>query len=394
MSKIPSRQAGVLVTLLVAVLCGTVTIGAQADKPKAVPSPELQKGFADYLAAHTESPEDYVVGKFKDHDIVFLGEQHHIQQNFDFVQRVIPRLHAAGIDNLGFEFVNSEDQPALDRLVNAPAWDQAAAEQVLWKCYNLGMVSTGYVGVLHAAWQVNHGLKPGAHRFRVVALNIQSRVTSRSQLRPGEVATDFKVRCRVLGLNLFDVANFHWARVISDQFIAKGEKALIYAGSGHTWTRFFFQRQIDSGLTVGNLIYNYIGERTLRLVLHGDLQGGKPFEELVESLMSGYDAGRRQAAFDVRGGPLGEIPMKTRGYLYAGKPDHRLIAGDLWDGYIYLGSTKDWRNDTFIASFITPQNYARLKGSWELFSRAEKTNSLEELVRVVRKDAEWLSEGK
>src|SRR5579862_8983914 len=82
---------------------------------------DLQKGWNQYLAAHQETPEDYVIGKFQNHDIVFLGELHHVQQNLDFVQRLIPKLYASGIYTLGWEFTNTEDQASLDQLLNAPA---------------------------------------------------------------------------------------------------------------------------------------------------------------------------------------------------------------------------------------------------------------------------------
>lgn len=377
----------IVVALLVALSPVCEAIHAQTTSAG---SPALQKSFAAYLAIHKDTPEDYVVGKFRDKDIVFLGEQHHIEQNLEFAQRLIPKLYASGIYNMGFEFILSEDQPVLDRLLGQSTWDQATSEDLLWRCANLPWVSTGYVAILHAAWRWNHGLKSGQRRFRIVGLNLQFRPTSRSQLLPGEVSTDHRARSRLLGLNDFDAVNIHWAEVISREFIAKREKALIYCGSGHSWTRFFYQRVNENGITVGNLIYNYIGERTLRLVFHGDLQGGEGFEQIVESLMEA-DGSRRQVAFDVCGGPLADVPVRIKGYLYGSDTGHQLTAGDVWDGYLYLGPRREWRNDSFITTFITEQNFSQLQRSWELFSPKEKVTSPKDLIRFVRRRTEWLS---
>ena len=50
------------------------------------------KELTDYLVSHFQTPEDYVVSKFKDHDLVFLGETAHgVRQNLLFLQRLIPR---------------------------------------------------------------------------------------------------------------------------------------------------------------------------------------------------------------------------------------------------------------------------------------------------------------
>jgi hypothetical protein len=60
--------------------------------------------LAKYLKSHWKSPENYVISKFADHDIVFIGEYHRIKHDVELIHKLIPRLYKAGIYNLGIEF--------------------------------------------------------------------------------------------------------------------------------------------------------------------------------------------------------------------------------------------------------------------------------------------------
>ena len=70
------------------------------------------------------SPEEYIVAKFRDHQIVFLGEMHSVKQNLVFLQGLIPKLYEAGIYNLGFEFSSYEDQPRIDQLLTTDIYHE------------------------------------------------------------------------------------------------------------------------------------------------------------------------------------------------------------------------------------------------------------------------------
>jgi len=47
------------------------------------------ESLTTYIRANHVPPEDYVISKFKDHDIVFLGEQHRIKHDVELVQNLI-----------------------------------------------------------------------------------------------------------------------------------------------------------------------------------------------------------------------------------------------------------------------------------------------------------------
>src|SRR5258708_2061351 len=84
-----------------------------------------------YIADHHESPEDYIVRQFATHDIIFLGEMHGVRQNLEFLQKLLPRLHAAGVYNLGYEFSVYKDQPKIDQLLASASYDPKIANDLL-----------------------------------------------------------------------------------------------------------------------------------------------------------------------------------------------------------------------------------------------------------------------
>jgi len=86
-----------------------------------------QKACLNYLTSNYLTPEDYVVRKFQDHDIIFVGEAHHVKQNLEFLHRLIPVLHQNGVYYLGYEFALYEDQGMIDRLITANEYDEKMA---------------------------------------------------------------------------------------------------------------------------------------------------------------------------------------------------------------------------------------------------------------------------
>jgi hypothetical protein len=42
----------------------------------------------EYITTHYQTPEEYLISKFKDHDIVFLGEWHRISHDPELIRRL------------------------------------------------------------------------------------------------------------------------------------------------------------------------------------------------------------------------------------------------------------------------------------------------------------------
>lgn len=333
---------------------------------------------------------DYVVEKFTDHDIVLLGEMHYVKQNLDFVIELIPRLQAAGVHHLGWEFAHYQDQPRIDRLITAPEYDEELARSILlaWHAPGRAFPYQEYVDVFRAAWQANRGLAPGDRPFRVVALGVPDRPQDVSTLRPGERPMDTAVRNRMLGGHFYDVVNIFWAQVIDREIISQGVPALIYAGAGHTYTKFFHDRRRPEhgtapspdprrGIAAGNLVYNQIGDRAVRINLHGSagVSAGRAVEASMRALPGGPARG---TGFDLAGTVFGAAPvLDIRGYRDGRASDFTLQ--DIADGYVFLAPAAEWEPVTLIEGFVTPRTRHRIQMSLSGGNPEQPALSVEEV---------------
>lgn len=326
--------------------------------------------FVTHARVNAQPAHEYVVAKFTEHDVVFLGEgPHFVRQNLEFVQALIPRLHAAGVYNLCLEMINAKEQAKLDQLLLAEEYDEALAGDLIFDWRLIHGAFTEYAEILRAAWQVNRNLPKGAHKFRIVALDVPTQAYEWSQLRDGEKGGR-EALSRLLEGNWVDRGEMQWAQLIASQVLNRGEKALVYAGSGHTSTRFYAHRNSPKNSvhaphyrTAGNLIYDYIGERAFRISLHASEDGA--VVDLVDGWMAAFVAagGASQIGFDVRPGtPVGDIASNVkRGYLpdSAALGPYRVsdfVLGHVTDGYVFLTPRSQFK-----VSDVLPVTAARLQ---------------------------------
>jgi hypothetical protein len=326
------------------------------------------------LAQATPSPmaaDDYIVSKFRDHDVVFLGEMHSVRENLDFLQRLIPKLYAAGIRTLGFEFANYADQRTIDTLIAGPRYDEHVALELLWHCCNLKWVTDDYANVFRAAWALNHALPAGAPRFRIVGLDRRGG-DSASMLADGERTTRglTDLPNTVTHINSFDADNFFWAEVLDREVLQSHAKALVYSGEGHAYTRFIHSRGTDGGFTVGNFVYDAIHDRAFTINIHGSASDGRiELARTVDSIFAKLPGGGINTGFDTRSHAIGRLPIREYGCSIEVHPRcDGFSLSDIADGYVYLGPVDSWHSVTFRPDFITAKNYEQVEAAW----RAEK----------------------
>jgi hypothetical protein len=349
---------GVLVSLLLA------SSGAcQSRRSPETLDPALRAELESHLAAHGKRPVGYVVGLFADHDVVLLGEIHRIQHDVRLVQALVRPLYEAGVRTLAIEFARREDQPLLDSLLAAPAWDEALARTIQFNQF----VEWGfqeYVDIQHAAWELNRSLPADAPRFRILGLNDSP---DWSPMQKPEDLDNGELKRQVWrgGGEQF------WAKVVLDA-VASGEKVLVYSGIHHAFTRY---RQpvvvdgkfirFDDALRMGNHVYNAIGERAALVVLHAPWCGPRgyddefvhPVDGVIDMLMFVRDEGPRTVAFDVDG-PLASLPLGDCVYRY-GYDDPRLA--DFCDGWIYTKPISLYEGVTPIPGWIHDANLERAR---------------------------------
>ena len=337
--------------------------------------------IADYIEANHKTPEAYIVEKFADRDIIFLGESHYVSSNLEFLQTLLPELYKAGVYTLVWEFANHKEQDKVDRLITGASYDEQLAKQIMADWYPVGFGYTEYGDVYRAAWRLNKSLPEDARTFRIVAVNIAEPI---DKMEPGKTG-DYDVRNRAHGGSFFHEINHAWARVIDEEAIQKNEKALVYAGAGHTTTRFYTDRRRPrgNGLSAGNFIYDYLGaDRVMSINLHGSTGGpvaGKTVERVVEALPEA----KQRVGMDTRGTPLGALPARAAGYLSEQGKSSDFTLADVTDGYIYLGTPLcEVEPVSAIPNFTDETTLALIQRRFSVYEPRDEPYTAEELDKI------------
>jgi len=312
-----------------------------------------------YAQAHWRSPEDYVIDSFSRHDIVMLGEMYKIRQNVELVVGLVPRLYAAGIRNLGMEYALSDDQEQIDALVTAPAWDEAKARALTFDW----IVTWGYqeyVDIYKAAWQVNKDRPQGASPFRIVGLSVRQDwellKTDRDVSNPTIVA----------GIYAHGLPEVHFADTMNREFTQKGQKALVFCGTQHIFTRYHStayeknaaQMKLADVRRAGNILYGRIGSKAWGVSLHSPWPDGTqkigfgyPASGAIDALIDALPPDQQNAGWDLEGTPLGALSVRNS--IYADGAATGSLA-DVFDGYIVQGPVSQYVTVTPIKDFIAP----------------------------------------
>jgi hypothetical protein len=294
---------------------------------------------------------------------VFLGEFYKISQNTGLVNRLIPRLYAAGIRNLGIEYALSDDQKDIDALLTAPSWNEAKARAITFDW----VVTWGYqeyVDLYKTAWQVNSTRPAGAAPFRIVGLNVRQDwtvLTSVKQLEDPAIVARMYAR---------GVPDAHMAEVIEREFLQPGQKALIYCGTQHALTRYrsldyeknAASMKLPEVRRAGNILFAKAPARVFTIEIHAPWPEpsqkngmGYPAGGAVDALLDRLPDDKKNGGWDLAGTLLGAVSIKGSTYE---SPAAKTLA-DVFDGYVVLGPIRAYTTVTPIPDFILPQDAER-----------------------------------
>ncbi len=348
-----------LTVLLLSVLCLSCTMGK-------LPLPTIPPGqkakLKNYLDQHRQSPVEYVVSKFADHDIVFLGEYHRIKHDVELVQRLIPALYQAGVFNLGIEFASFDDQPKIDSMLTAADYDSALAARFLWNEWPWWGYQE-YADLFKAAWEVNNSLPDSAPKFRIIGLNVRA---DWSLVWSEEDRNNPEIMKKVWKEGNGDA---FMASVILKELVAKNQKGLIYSGINHAYTKYrqpvydvskkklkrLFNRRM------GNLVYAQIGEKCCTIFLHSPWPSAKgyskhsvyPADGIIDALFAELGADYYPVGFDTHGTPFGNLTGETSYWKY-GYPHFTLE--QYCDGYIFSKPLSQYEGVSVIKNWFTEEN--------------------------------------
>ena len=312
---------------------------------------------------NAKPPRDYVVSAFDSHDIVFLGEMGQIREQVDFVAALIPDLYRNGVRTLGLEYALSADQAKIDRVLNAPAYDEKSVESILFD----RMVLWGfkeYADIFRAAWQLNRTLPAVAPPFRIIGLNVR---TEYQYLKEAGDATNPEIVKKVFAEGVPDL---RMAETIEREIVATRTKALIFTTIQHAFTRFRYKDYAEKsrksgvaeGRSAGNIVRDRIGDRAITVLLHSPWPdagspGGMsyPAGGRLDAFVAENPNGESPAGLTVVGNAVGEIPVTNQSYSYGYSG---LTLADMTTGYIILGPISAYHAVTPIPDFIDSTNVA------------------------------------
>jgi hypothetical protein len=353
-----------------------------------------KKILVNYLVENYQTPEDYVISCFEDHDIVFLGEYHRIKHDVELIHNLIPRLHEHGIYNLGIEFADFQDQERIDRLITSPEYDESLAQQIQfdnWPFWGF----REYVDIFKVAWQVNHDLAPDAPRFRVIGLNGKS---DWSYVWTEEDRRNPEVMKKVWP---YGDSDEHMAKVILREFVDKGQKALVYSGMYHAFTKFHqpvYDADLDSVVRrnderMGNRVYKAIGDRCMTICLHCPWPKYKQWDEeiypvdgVIDALMPTLAPQYRRIGFDVTGTPFASLKADSCYWRVA--YDNFTLA-DYCDGYIYQKPLGEYEGVTVIDNFINESNRLAAIAQSANPQFKDSSRTVEDLMSSLQQDTDF-----
>jgi hypothetical protein len=350
--------------LFALVVCATV---ARAQMLQSIDPPKVKADLIEYVKTHYQSPEDYILSKFKDHDIVFLGEWHRIKHDPELVQKLIPLLYRSGVYYLGLEFARREEQPMIDSLLRAPEYNEQLARYIVFKHHVLWGYKE-YVDIFKAAWQLNRSLPGGSGQFRILGLNNSP---DWSFVKTPEDRDKYEVMSKVW----HGETEEDYAKVLIDVVISKGEKALVYSGIHHAFTEYKQPIAINGKFIrfgdtrMGNFVFQKIGKRAFTIFLHAPWISADGYDKplvhsadgYIDAVLNELDPKYQRVGFDLKGTPFGKLPGGTSIYKFGydftfeSGYDHFTLER-IYDGYVCQGPLSAYEGVTPIKDFINEQN--------------------------------------
>ena len=351
--------------------------------------------LSSFVADHGVDPIDYVVGLMSRHDVVMLGERHPSTQSGELLADLVPALAAAGVWNLGAEWLLSEDQAQLDAIVSADEFDEVAAQRcVLRWAMRSGVVPALRVEVLRSAWEVNARRDPNAPFFRVMGLDYDldyDAVTDRADLHTPEAWPHLRDR---------GPAARHMATIIEHEFMRPRRRAVVSCSTDHAIShhrrpshpvldRYDVDCEDDLVYGAGAHVFGLRADRIATVLVHQALPGriGGPAEVypadgLIDMMFARADAPKWPVGFDVTRSPF--APLTTSS---AHDPT---TLGRLADGWIFLDPFHQLEAPEPLVDALSDEDVDWLRRRMLAGAHRRPDNDLETLVDVVNTETAGL----
>ena len=319
------------------------------------------KPYLDYLRVKAQSPIDYVVEKFKDHDVVLLGEQHEIRENCKFFSDLIePAYRRGGVRMFIWEFLKQKRSAEVNELLTAESFDEQRIVNIFREDY-LYWGFQEYVDILRSVWVLNHSLHGGETRLKVAGMAPDVDV--------------FTAMCGTLWQKLPQIftllnAEQSYAAPI-EAALDRHEKALVQVGYTHTFSEYKQARIVDGRMLgesthdrMGRLLKEKYGERVFQVSLHVRQDQVEPYTAkvttpLIQFLETLYaENGDTAIGFDILNSPFALLRDTSGEYF---KFQRYVTFSDIAQGYIILKPIEQLSCVKWITGFVDDSDFQHLR---------------------------------
>ncbi len=322
--------------------------------------------FVTYLKTNGKPPIEYVVEKFRQHDVVMLGEQHEVREVCEFISNLIePLYYQANVKYFAMECLKHKNQHLANKLVTGEVYDE---QSVLQLFRDFGFPIWGfqeYMDILKAIWQLNQTLPPGKEKFKVICLENDL---------DGTVLESRRHLFWKLPGNFYRMVmnDKFMAKVIEREVLRKGEKILVQVGCSHTYTHYRQPAAKNEKLVAevaprfGYILHGKYGSRIFQIVLHqwgmsydfvrGKVKIQQPLGGFLEDVFS--ENGNTPVGFDVINSPFASL---RDGSQYEFAYQKYVVFSDVARGYVFLKPLKELSKITWAKGFINESNFEKAK---------------------------------
>jgi hypothetical protein len=363
-----------------------------------IPGPDiaLAAGWVDRNGA---DPLAYASAKARAHDLVMFGEMHEQGDSLEWFNQAIPVLYnEGGVTCIAMEVLLAEDDAAIERVVNAPTFDQEAATALArhqpWAMWGW----QEYWRVFETVWRVNQGVGDDHPKLRLIGLDRPMDAPSLLMMGIGDVPVKEQVpvleKLRLWRLPkllaLMVLRDGAMANEVEREILAKHERGVVWIGSMHAAVGCRLPGRQQWG-QFGLMLRHRYGDRVFSVRLHQmdipasamdpTITATPRMASFIEDIMA--QRGRAAVGFDLAGSPLALV--RDRGSMeYAISPSVGL--GDIADGYIYLKNWRDLRHCSWQAGYISDDMFTEYKPMYQALAQRAGTSArtASEMNRVFR----------
>ncbi|MFT3740811.1 MAG: hypothetical protein QM786_18835 [Breznakibacter sp.] len=293
--------------------------------------------YLQFLKRNEKSPEEYTAKKFRQHDIVIVGEVHQKKEYCELISKII---ESSDINYFATEFIKSSNSDKINQIVTAKEFDREKAVDIFrdytWPIWGF----EEYVNIIQSVWKVNSSKKPKDH-VKIIGLDSEW-----SQFE--NMCANRKPADDILKQNMEREDNM--VKAVKEKY-SKGTKILVHIGFAHTLYKLKPRFAAE--------LYSEFGDKVFQICLHQQFEGNLAKMTISKDIEKIMEANNNvPVGFDVENSPFAKINDASCYYF---KVPQQQSLKDIAMGYIFIKPFPQLGIVTWVPGFINEYNFEKAK---------------------------------